>query len=77
MSMVASSETSLASATGGISRPMSGPLLPAWEVEKNNGSKSLKSSSASIRSTRTDPTIPRHPTNATFNMIPLFRFILS
>src|SRR5690349_24959461 len=57
-----------ASPTGGVSRPMAGPLPPACEVEKNTGSIWSKSRSSRMRCTSTDPTIPRHPTMPTLSM---------
>ena len=44
---------------------MSGPSAPACEVEKNRGSISAKSPSARMRSTSTEPTMPRQPTSPT------------
>ena len=57
---------SLASASGGVSRPMLGPLPPTCDVEKNCASMREKSCSASIRSIKTEPTIPRQPMMPTF-----------
>ncbi len=45
------------------------PLPPAFDVEKNTGSIDSKSRSSRIRCMRTDPTIPRQPTNPTRMMI--------
>ena len=42
-------------------RPMSGAAAPACVVEKNRGSISAKSPSARMRSTSTEPTMPRQP----------------
>src|SRR6266700_2287152 len=50
-----------------------GAACPAWEVEKNTGSRPrAKSFSSCIRCMRTDPTIPRHPTIPTFIVCSFF-----
>ncbi len=59
--------------TGGVALPMSGPLPPTVEAEKNSGSISSKSRSARIRSMSTDPTMPRQPTKPTRIAPTLFR----
>ena len=59
---------SLASASGGAATPTSGGFPPTLDVVKNTGSIPRKSSSAFILSMRTEPTIPRHPTNATLSI---------
>ena len=41
---------------------------PALLVEKNSGSISAKSPSACMRSIKTEPTMPRQPTNPTSAM---------
>ena len=63
MSQRASASTSFASATVAAPRPMSGAAAPACVVEKNAGSMSAKSPSARMRSTSTEPTMPRQPIN--------------
>jgi hypothetical protein len=63
-----SSATSVALFTGSTGLPISGPLPPAWEVEKNTGSTWSKSRSSRMRCTRTEPTIPRQPTTPTLSM---------
>ena len=57
---------SFASCTAGVGRPMSGGVPPAWDVLKNVGSTRSKSRSARMRSSSTEPTMPRHP------MMPIF-----
>ena len=42
-----------------------GAGAPGEEVEKKTGWMSAKSPSARMRSMRTEPTIPRHPTKPT------------
>jgi len=49
-----------------------GRRAPALDVLKNTESNRSKSFSAAIRSIRTEPTMPRHPTKPTF-MTPLLR----
>ena len=62
-SMVFSAAMSMASCSGGVSRPMSGPAWPTWEVVKKTGSSiRSKSPSARIRSISTEPTMPLQPT---------------
>jgi hypothetical protein len=47
-----------------------GAACPAWDVEKNTGSKPRsKSFSSTIRWRSTEPTIPRQPTIPTFMTI--------
>src|SRR3990167_1415343 len=46
-------------------RACAGALPPAFEVEKNRGSIRSKSFSCTMRSIRTEPTMPRQPTKPT------------
>ena len=48
-------------------RPMSGAGPPACEVLKKTGSTRSKSRSARMRSSSTDPTMPRQPMIPTFH----------
>jgi hypothetical protein len=45
---------------------MDGPAPPEFDVEKKTGSNNPKSFSSVMRCIKTEPTIPRHPTNPTF-----------
>ncbi len=61
MSQRESAARSFASPTFAAPCPMSGAAAPACVVEKNAGSMSAKSFSARMRSTSTEPTMPRQP----------------
>jgi hypothetical protein len=49
-----------------VAPPIDGPAPPEFEVEKKTGSNNPKSFSSVMRCIKTEPTIPRHPTNPTF-----------
>ena len=68
MSQRASASRSFASATRSAPWPTSGAATPACVVEKNRGATSAKSPSARMRSTSTEPTIPRQPINPVLSL---------
>src|SRR5688572_26797869 len=65
MSASISADRSRASLTGGTDFPIAGAGAPACVVEKKIGSITSKSRSARMRSTSTEPTIPRQPMSPT------------